>query len=789
MKTKLFGSLTVILGCLLLSLAASAQTATTGSLTGKVADPTGAVIMGAVVTVTNPSTGEVRSATTSNDGNYTVSLLSPGSYTVEAESAGFSKAIRNEIKITVTETTVLPIQLALGMTHEEVTVSAQAEMLQTRESSLGGVVDSRQVSGLPLVSRNFAQIVNLSAGVLAPVTNAAQLGRGSESNVSGTSGQTVNGQPNTNNNYQMNGVPVNDTHGNGATGGAATPNPDTILEFKVQTSQYDASFGRNAGAQVNIVTKSGTNTLHGTLFEFFRNETLNANDFFLNSAEQPRAVLRQNQYGFTIGGPIVNNRLFFFGAYQGTNQRNGLVPSRCSASVYGPLLTDDRSAAALGGLFGGQKGALGGVAVASDGSNIDPIALTIMQYKMPNGQYLLPTPQMVVGVLGFSSYSMPCSYDENQIMGNIDYRQSQNSTFAARFFWQNAASVRTFNGGGNVPGLDYNSPEKFRVGSFSHTYLFSPTAINEASYGINTIVSNGDVNSLISWNKLGVPTPSVGADSFGVTISGSYSVGNGDGQIINQLNHNFMDTFSLVRSNHSIKLGGGITRQHLNPGGIRVPNSLTFLSFPDFLLGLPAGPEAAGGNGTQFSNVSSTRAFVSKSDRRYRGWHGSLYAQDTWQVSKTLTLNLGFRYERIGALYDELGLLSGIDLSQLDPNPPSAGTLQGIFVVSNFPEADLPLPAGVTQIPSKLNVAGDGQNTFAPRIGVAWRQREEAVLRAGYGIFYNTNNSTQLFTASNVQPWSQMAGRSGVANAPSSWEDPFKGMIMSPDELPKFMPY
>src|SRR5439155_23301740 len=158
----------------------------------------------------------------------------------------------------------------------------------------------------------------------------------------------------------------------------AIPAPDTIAEFKVQTALYDASYGRNAGANVDIVSKSGTNEYHGSIWEFFRNEALNANDFFLNRSAQTRPVLKQNQFGFTFGGPIRRNKLFFFGSYEGTRQINGATPGTSSVSTFLPPLTNDRSRSALGALFGGQRGARGGVAVAPDGSHINPVALAIL---------------------------------------------------------------------------------------------------------------------------------------------------------------------------------------------------------------------------------------------------------------------------------------------------------------------------------------------------------------------------------------------------------------------------
>ena len=208
----------------------------------------------------------------------------------------------------------------------------------------------------------------------------------------------VHGARSYDNNYELDGVSVNDVQGSGSSsGGIPIPNPDLIQEFKVQTGLYDAAYGRFGGANVSVVTKTGGNDFHGTVFEFWRNDVRNANDFFLNEAGQPRAALKQNQFGLTFGGKILKDKLFFFGSYEGTRQINGLASGQariaCTATLRTPPLTNDRSAGALGKLFGGKSGALGGVAVDSDGANINPVALELLNYKLPGGSYLVPTPQ------------------------------------------------------------------------------------------------------------------------------------------------------------------------------------------------------------------------------------------------------------------------------------------------------------------------------------------------------------------------------------------------------------
>jgi hypothetical protein len=774
------------------------QTSTTGALRGTISDSTGAVIPGAIVTVTDLKTNEKRVLTAASNGTFTASLLTPGNYRVDVTAPGFEAFTISTVTVNVTETAEAPIHLTPGKVTATVTVTGVGELLQTQDAALGAVVDSQQINSLPLAVRNFTQILALSPGVQAPVENAEQLGRGSSSSEGGGVGvgQNTHGQRNYDNNYAINGIQVNDIWGNASTtfatgGGIPVPSPDALQEYKVQTAQYDASFGRNSGAQINIVTAGGGNKFHGSLFEFFRNEDLDANDWFANFNGQPRGVLRQNQYGGTIGGPIVHDKLYFFGNYQGTKQSNGVLSGLCFNSVTTPLLTNDRSAAAIGALFAGQTGVFGGVAVAGDGSNINPVALQILNTTLPNGQYVLPTPQTTRvengQTVGFSSFTEPCSYTENQFIGDLSYTQTQKSAWFASFFWSNSLPTTTFNGG-NIPGGAQSTPQKWRDGTLSNTYSFTSNLVNQVIYGVNSISSAVPLNSPVSWNTLGIPTPIEGSNGLGLSITNSYDFSQTAGQSVYQFNQNVLDLLSWTHRAHTFRFGGNITRSHVDGGEIQVPNSVIFLSFADFLLGLPGAPVADGGNGTPFSNVFGSIAFASQSSREYRAWQGAVFGQDDWQVSPRLTLNLGFRYERIPGYGDELGRNATIYPNLLNPNPATGGSLQGVVVADNFPKSNLPLPPGVIYSGSNLAYKGDDQNTFAPRFGFAAKATDNIVLRGGYGIFYSIPTTQAVFNASNSQPWAASALRFGPVNAAASLQNAFPN-VPDPSSLPTFQPY
>jgi len=283
--------------CAILCPQVCAQTAGTGALVGNINDPSGAAIAGAQVKATSETTGETRTASSGTNGSFLVALLLPGLYQVEVAQSGFQAKQFTHVRIFVAETATLNVRLEIGAVSERVTVEAATEQLQTESSTLGRVTEGERVRALPLVTRNYSQIIALNPGVAAEVTDAGALGPG----FSGPPGPGLvsNGGTIMDNNFQMNGVGINDLQSGGQfTGGIAIPNPDTIQEFKVQTSQYDASFGRNAGANVDVITKSGTKDFHGALWEFFRNDVLNA-----NKRLSPSSQSRSAAYAYLIELP------------------------------------------------------------------------------------------------------------------------------------------------------------------------------------------------------------------------------------------------------------------------------------------------------------------------------------------------------------------------------------------------------------------------------------------------------------------------------------------------------
>ncbi len=796
-------SFAALLGSLLLlsmlGVAAYGQNAGTGAIAGVVSDPSGAVVEGVVVKVTNNQTGETRTAVSAGHGNYTEPLLPPGNYTVEASKAGFKNTSYKTITVSVTEILTLNIQLQVGSVQETIEVNSAGEQLQTETSSLGRVTDRIVVESMPLVTRNYTQIIGLSAGVSADVMNAGELGRGGGSN--GDDAFVAAGGSNNDNNFQMNGVEINDFQQSGHfSGGVAVPNPDAIEEFKVQTGQYDASYGRDAGANVNVVTRTGTNQFHGTMFEFLRNEALNANEWFRIRNGQPRQVLRQNQYGMTFGGPIVKDKLQFFTSYQGTRQTNGVDPT-CSTSFSTPPLTDDRSQAALGALFYGQPtfiqeitGLPLGPSVAQDGSNISAPALALLQMKLPNGQYLYPTPQTVDPSLPFTSqgsYSVsnPCTFYEEQFMTNADWNQSAKSQWQVRFFFANSSQQNTLPqsdlGGATAPGFPYTYKEHFRNISLTYNHTFSNNLLNQAEIGYHRQFSADVQSEVFTYPQIGVTIPGPFDDNPAIYVAGLPSQGgNGQNIILAQNTYVAQDTVAWQKGHHSIRFGGGVTRPQDNQVSFQYFGGMLMLTPSDFLLGQAGAPY-----GLPFGNVYGSIDAPLDAARGWRVLDANAYLQDDYKVTSRLTLNLGFRYERLGDVSDSLGRVSNFNMNTADANlAPGASSYQGLIVASNYSGSITP-PTGVTKGNNKLGIAGIGQNTWDPRFGFAWKfpGSDKTVIRGGYGVFHSHIGGEVFLQTVVNQPWGLIREQLGT-DPTVTIDNPF-AFPGQPSVLPAFTPY
>ncbi len=725
---------------------ATAQTAATGALGGTIIDPTGAVVPGAKVQVTSRSNGEVRTTRSDLRGEYLVPLLTPGTYAVTVSKSGFETSTYPSIQLEVTETATLDVRLRIGTMERTVSVTSGASQLQTVSSALGRITDERMIESLPLVSRNYTQILGLSPGVSGDINNASALGRGTTSQAAARGGYSVSGAATTDNNTQMNGVGVNDLMGSGyMSGGVPVPDTDAIQEFKVQTAMYDAAYGRNAGANVDVVTKSGTNAFHGNAWEFFRNSALNANDFFLKRSGQPRGVLDQNQFGFTVGGPIKRDKLFFFASYQATRQKDGLTTGCLSTGNLPVGLTNEassRTPAALLNEFAGYPTFSGGV--IGPGSTISPLAISLLNAQLPGGAFMIPAPQDPA--TGATILSSPCTYNDEQYLGDVDWHPSPKTHLSVDLFWFNSRQVEEYpsNPFGfpvfDAGGFPQAVPTDARVISLTATRIINDRLLNQATFGLYRSPSALDQEyPNVTYALPGCPASTPGAltltslcatapafdnpyPEVGILPSpqGGFDIGGwGEGLRLAQNFYQSSDSLTYIRGSHDLHIGGGITRSQMNQEGFHFLAALVYPTFADFLLG----------------NVLEAADVPGLMDRAYRATNVDAYVQDNYRVRSTLTLNLGLRYELQGAIGDALGRQSTMNLANVNPNPPPGGTIDGYVVASNF-SGDL--PAGVARSGNTSALNNAGENDWEPRLGFAWQlpHSKRLVLRGGYGLFY-----------------------------------------------------
>jgi hypothetical protein len=733
---------------------------TTGRITGVVKDSSGGVIVGAEVQAVNEGTGEKWRVVTDDAGNLFFVLLPPGLYQIDVSVESFKTTVLNDVPVRITETTTINVSLAVGSRVEKVFVNGSPPLLQTDGPQLGRVVDSRAVAGLPLATRNFTQILTLSPGTASYLPDSTAVGRN-------TQAISVNGARVTQNFFQINGIDATTMGTNGPIL-VAVPAPETIEEFKVQTSLYDATYGRSGGANIQLVTKSGGNQIHGDGYEYFQNEALNANNPFLKAAGLARPLLRRNVFGGALGGPIRKNRAFLFISYQGSRERNAasIINSISSNVLVAPGLTDDRSAATLEKTFS--------ITV------IDTASLALLNAKLPNGQFAIPTPQ----ANGLFSGSSPSNFQENQLNSNADFRISNNNTLAAKFFFANTSQflvLPSFRGTGpNVPGFGTDQTFNNRVVSLQDIHSFNPGLTNELRLGYAFNSNNTIPHEPVADSEIGISRPNaaelpglplirIAPAAGGVVVGTPTSIGLTKVSVAT-----LADSLSLLRRNHTIRTGFEIRFNEVNfVQQTFTRGQIDFVDFRSFLAGTT--------QVTTFGNGFG--------DRSQRAWDYNFFAQDDWKVSSHLTLNLGLRYELDLPIYDTRGRISTFDPAlyaprqQLDQNgnpvgPPVGGFVQAGNVVSSF---DLPAVPKV----SKYVVRSIEPINLAPRIGFAFSplRSNRLAVRGGYGVYYSRVTFAYASASAQLPPMFAL----GVRNNGAPLDIPFFA-VPAQNQFPTFVP-
>ncbi|HEY1658981.1 MAG TPA: carboxypeptidase regulatory-like domain-containing protein [Candidatus Sulfotelmatobacter sp.] len=765
---------------------------TSGRILGRVSDPSGAVVAHAKVVATNEATGVSRTGETSESGDYVFPDLPVGTYTVSCELTGFKKDVRHGVSLDVNQVITLNMVMQLGTTQEIVDVTSEAPLVDTTSTQLGAVMDDRQVSNLPLNSRDTYQLLQLQPGVMSTVGSSNTLIYGSDS----PGAVSVNGGRGRSNNFSVNGGDANDLFANLPT---VQPTPDSIQEFRVLTNTFDAEYGRNSGSVVNVVTKSGTNDLHGSLYEFFRNKDLNANDYCLTDAEGlpcEKPKFNQNQFGGTLGGPIIKNRTFFFASYEGRRIRQGVlspavtVPTALqrpspSNMVNGQIVAD-YSQSDPPGSFGGAlqnssiltsrtgcqaaTTAIGG-GIISDGASyasifpnsqiplacMDPTAVDLLQFipTAPNGGDLI-TSTPVLSVRG------------DQFTAKVDHRLNDKQNLSVYYYFNDDTTLNPFANfeltGADVPGFGSSLAERIQQWNITHTWTISNSTVNEFRFNYNregqetfqhptfTAPVQDTCPPPPSWLTASVPCfygdgstnplgsqfgihPFLGSNREGlpfVSISGGFSIGNDSEGELPQVgnSYQFSDDLTRVAGNHTLKFGVDYRRQQFNQFYYYNVNG-TF----DYFGG---GPNDVGtASGTLYPNylLGLPDQFGQGSGQveRVRNTGLYLFAQDSWKIKPNVTLNYGLRWELNTPLADIAQHVQTFRPGQSSTVYPCGGPntdCSSQDAIGLVVPGDPGVPAGMTQTYYKA---------FAPRIGIAWSPGSsgKTSFRAGWGMFYN----------------------------------------------------
>ena len=737
---------------------------TNGTIRGTVVDQSGAVVPGTVITVVLAGTDGTRSVTADKDGAFDIPELAVGSYNLSADAPGFKKFVTKDIVVTIGHVNLVTVNLQLGGSSETVTVEANAAQVETTSTQLGAVMNDTSIRELPLNSRNAYALLQLQPGVQSQL--GADLFAGSEN----PGVVSVNGGRGRSNNYMVNGGDGNDIFVNSP---AIQPSPDAIEEFRVITNTFDAEYGRNSGSIVNVVTKSGTNSVHGDFYEFLRNDVLNTKGFFDNSV----APYKQNQFGATLGGPIKKDKTFIFGSYEGNRLHQGISTGQVflpTADEAAGNFSENNTAATFGGAINDQTfadtlsarpgcaAAVGApIAVGTaysalfPGNKIptacfDPVALAIYnKYVAPLGT-------------GTFTATPPTIVRNDQFTVHFDHNitPSGSQKFSAYYYFEDDGQtlpISFFQGaGGNVPGFGSKFGTRVQQWNLSHTWTIGSNAVNEFRFNYfreGEQINNHPVNTLASVHdscgtiaaancfqdpnfpaSAGITTNLPGRVGLPyISVSGGFAIGNNFEGELPQTGNTFQwtDNYTRTFSKHTVKFGGDVRRQRFDQFLFfdvsgeytitsqavqdQIESDPAFASYPNYFLGAPN---------------SYTQGAAQREDLRNTSFY--LYAQDSYKIKPNFTLNYGLRWELNTPYYDTGNRLQTFRPGQattqypcwlsmenasalgLTPGDCGQNTTNGnnaVFPLGLVFPGDKGVPRGLTSTYYKA---------FAPRIGVAW---------------------------------------------------------------------
>jgi hypothetical protein len=717
---------------------------TQGQITGVITDPTGGVVVGAAVTVTNPATGLVRQVESNSAGNYVFPSLMPGVYNVKVEMQGFQTEVRNGVDLQVNQVARIDFQLKVGAVAETVEVAGGAPLLTTENATVGTVIENQRIVELPLNGRNYLQLVALSPNVNAGFASAGQAGSrqgGDRANQQ----LSISGNRREWNYFTLDGIDNTDVNFNTY---IFLPSIDSLQEFKVQTGIYSAEFGREAG-QVNVSTKGGTNEYHGALFEFLRNSSLDGRPYAFTSQVPAKAPFRWNQYGFTLGGPVRipkvfngKDRLFFMSNFEGfrlREQRQGIYSLPTAA------------------MQAGDFSAILPTTVIRDPVNNDrpfpnnmipaprlhPIAKKLLEFYPPAN---IAGAGLVSNYLALQNNLT----DKDQFTQRIDFVESSKSNWFGRYSWGDERAI--------TQALKLNGTNlQTHVNQWmiDNTRVLRPSLVNEFRFGYNhfynpfgrELAFQRNVTKEIGVTAVGYSDPPPVAWGIpAVSIQGFSGFGDdSEGPYVNY-NHTFQwtDSLSWVRGKHSLKFGADIRRDRYNQlgnqfarGSFIIENQATGYGFADYMLGY-----------TRRDEDSVALAVV-----QFRATSQAYYATDTWKVRSNVTVDMGLRYE-----YTPPWANKGDSLinAWVPRNIRAAGVADPSLhpALVRIGSGDL-YAHTVLRFNPAINFVRDGRmgdrliaadkNDFAPRLGIAWSPGPKWTVRSGFGVFYSQDTTNPIF--------------------------------------------
>lgn len=793
MKTRSF-KIFLTLGLLLLA-APSIFAQATGGLSGTVRDQNGAVIQGANVTVTNRATNLTRNAVTNNDGRWTINLLPVGTYSVSFEKEGFKKSVDNSNEVEASIVRTVDVTLEVGATDIFVDVTTDQPLVQAESAVVARQITGDQLTRTPTSVRSFTGLLGSEAGVSSELSPVGVNGNG---NIS----PSVNGTRTTSTSLFFNGIDAtNITSNEGSLTDNISPAPETLQEVKLQTSLYDASTGRSGGGNFQLVTKSGGNQFTGSVYYYLQNKVFNSNEFFLEESgnEKPRAD--RTETGFTLGGPIIKDKFFFFGGYQFTDSNTGLVPTARTRTIL-PLalsaLGENRTRAAIAAAFNQFNGCSVGVNCLLE-SDISDVAWRIFNLRNPvTGGFILPSISNfralgIVDQTGTGSYQFgnfptvtsrtlqrnnplvevisvePSKFRQNQFTTRLDGQLSGKNNLSGTFFFSDFPGLDSFPDPNSLASpFTLRRDDRSRTLSIGDTHIFSANWINEVRFGyfyLNNTRRLDDpfLADELSNAAIGVTNPASTFDTSAATTRLGHYIGRnnianfsfgGPNDSFNrrkQVTYSIGDNVNWTFGDHDLKFGGEF-KTHQYDSDLPEEQATEFEKFDSFTQLLT-------GNATE----ADTQYGITAKEFRFSDL--GFYIADNWKVNRKLTVNAGLRYEVFMWPTEKNGFIGNFDL---EPWLPCFAATGGSTALCDNPSPGFIVPKNVKQTGiaivdsavSATRVAennhtlnGQDLNNLAPRVGVAYAVTDRLVLRGGYGLFYDRPSAAFVNTIFSNYPF------------------------------------